>query len=110
MKVTLKEVISAVPSLQKLYRMDLPLSISYRVYQLSQAINTKISFFTQRREQILRNPERKAELDELLEQDAELDRFGRIKVRLSDDYLLSPADIENLSKFIEFELEDKNNE
>ena len=107
MNVTLKEVISAVPSLQKLYKTDLPLTLSYNIYQLSQAINGKISYFIQQREQIQKSSEKQAELEELLCLDAGLGSFNKISMPLCDDYQLSPADIENLSKFINFEMEKK---
>lgn len=104
MKTKIKTIIDAVPALKRLNESELPLAVSYKVYQLVEEVNGVLAFFSDKRDEIQRKADRKdAEIVELLEQDAEL---SSEKIVLPADIHISAADIKLLMPFVEFRFEE----
>lgn len=103
------DILSSVPSFQKLVKQDLPLPISYKLMKLIRKINEELEFYKMKegeinqkcRDQNLRDDERVAKIAELQSYEIDWD-FEPMKLKLSDSILLSCSDIDALSQFIEF--------
>ena len=105
MKTKISTLIDAVPALRKLNSLDLPLKTSFKVYKLVAAVDSELSFFTERREAIQKKADnRDAEIQELVNQEVELDA-ERITIIMTDDLRLSAADLAALMPFIDFKEE-----
>ena len=105
MKTKISTLIDAVPALRKLNSLDLPLKTSFKVYKLVAAVDSELSFFTERREAIQKKADnRDAEIQELVNQEVELDA-GRVAIIMTDDLRLSAADLAALMPFIDFKEE-----
>ena len=105
MKTKIGTLIDAVPALRKLNSLDLPLKTSFKVYKLVAAVDSELSFFTERREAIQKKADnRDAEIQELVNQEVELDA-ERITIIITDDLRLSAADLAALMPFIDFKEE-----
>ena len=105
MKTKIGTLIDAVPALRKLNSLDLPLKASFKVYKLVAAVDSELSFFTERREAIQKKADnRDAEIQELVNQEVELD-VERVVIIMTDDLRLSAADLAALMPFIDFKEE-----
>ena len=105
MKTKISTLIDAVPALRKLNSLDLPLKTSFKVYKLVAAVDSELSFFTERREAIQKKADnRDAEIQELVNQEVELDA-GRVAIIMTDDLRLSASDLAALMRFIDFKEE-----
>ena len=105
MKTKISTLIDAVPALRKLNSLDLPLKTSFKVYKLVAAVDSELSFFTERREAIQKKADnRDAEIQELVNQEVEMD-VERVVIIMTDDLRLSAADLAALMPFIDFKEE-----
>lgn len=105
MKTKIGTLIDAVPALRKLNSLDLPLKTSFKVYKLVGAVDSELSFFTERREAIQKKADnRDAEIQELVNQEVEMD-VERVVIIMTDDLRLSAADLAALMPFVDFKEE-----
>ena len=95
------EIVNARHSLQKLVAQDLPLRLAYRLMKLTEACNFHLEFYGHERRKLGEDPDpdRMRALDEM-----EITDLHQEKLRLpvSDDLILSAADIKALEPFIVF--------
>ena len=103
MQATIKNLLTGLPALQKLYGQDLPLRISYRLYELAGQINEKLGFFAERQDKIkAMGKDGQKQLDELLSMSAGLEDIPVLRIPMSDNILLSASDLERLEPFVSF--------
>lgn len=95
--VTLKQLVTAQPALQKLILQDLPLEKALRLMHLVEAANVHFNFFTIELIKCGDNAVRIAELEAL-----ELEDVEPMSLPVNDNIRLSAADIKNLEGLIEF--------
>lgn len=95
--ITLKQLVTAQPAMQKLILQDLPLKKALRLMHLVEAANVHLKFFTIELTKCGDDAARIAELEVL-----ELDDVEPIDLPVNDNLRLSAADIKNLEGIIEF--------
>ena len=54
MEITLKEIINAVPALNKLADSDLPLPLAYKFSKMTKALQAEIDFFNDERNKVMK--------------------------------------------------------
>ena len=102
MRITLKELIDALPALKKLYEQDLPLDEGYKLYKFAQEANRQLEYFIAERQKISEKMDKNAsdELGRLLATEVEMP--DRIEISGNESIHLSAADIERLEKIVLF--------
>ena len=115
MEITLKEIINAVPALNKLADSDLPLPLAYKLSKMTKTLQAEIDFFTREREKIMKEyggevkhsrmvfkkPEGLKAMEDVLALEVEPE-CGKIEISISDNIRLAANDVTFLAPFIEF--------
>lgn len=115
MEITLKEIINAVPALNKLADSDLPLPLAYKLNKMTKTLQAEIDFFTREREKIMKEyggevkhsrmvfkkPEGLKAMEDVLALEVEPE-CGKIEISISDNIRLAANDVTFLEPFIEF--------
>lgn len=93
------EIVRARDSLQKLVQQDLPIRKAYELMELTDLCNRHLGFYGQEIGKFdpEKNPERLDELDSL-----EVEDVVRVSVPITDDLMLSAADVKLLLPLIKF--------
>ena len=129
----LHQIIGAIPALNKLGKVDLPLSDAYKLQKMTAALQPDIAFFNEHNAKIIEKyggvstdngrvnfpPEEaskaQAEFNELLLLDvqSEIKNICVIKIPITDNITISSNDISALEPFVEFvdnniEIEEEN--
>lgn len=117
MEITLKEIINAVPALNKLADSDLPLPLAYKLSKQIKALQTEIDFFNAEREKVMKKYGGESRRDRIVFKDpGGVDEFEkvleltvnpdteRLRIPMLDDIHLSAHDVAFLEPFVEFEV------
>ena len=101
----LKQIVSAIQSLQRLYNEPIDLSISYQLNKRLPEIEKCLNLFNHEREKIVKlyeGAERESKFQELLEFETEF-TYQPLKIKIREGITLSANDIKALEPFVKFE-------
>ena len=115
MKTTIRDIMQAVPALEKLAGASLPLKTAYKLSKNIKLLQNEIDFFTREREKIMKEyggedkhrrivfkkPEGLKALEDVLALEVEPE-CGKIEIARSDSIRLAANDVTFLEPFIEF--------
>lgn len=117
MEITLKEIINAVPALNKLADSDLPLPLAYKLSKMTKTLQAEIDFFNAEREKVMKKYGGEPRRDRIVFKDPNgVDEFEkvleltvnpdteRLRIPILDDIHLSAHDVAFLEPFVEFEV------
>jgi hypothetical protein len=115
MNVTLAQLVTAIPAIDKLAGTDLPVKTSYRIGRLIKSINSELAVYNTERTRLIKkygtqqdngdwsvgenNAEFMSEMTTLTEIEVEL-KHDPISIETLGDIELSPMDMVNLEPFI----------
>ena len=105
-------LLNAVPAFQKLIGQDLPLRTAYKLSKLVRRVDEELDFFRAKEAELREKHEYKIpakEYEELLNLEIDWNE-DKIEIPLDDHIILSVADIEALTPFIEFKEVERNAE
>lgn len=103
MNVTIRQILDAVPAMNKLVTADLPLRTAHRLALLTGKLNPHLDFF-QKKQAALEakgRVEAEKELQALLDYQVELDEV-RTGISLAENIQLSAVDVNGLLPFVRF--------
>lgn len=102
----LKDILIAVPALQKLAAAELTLKIAYELQQLNSALQNDLDFFDREKAKIVNRlgeiKGNEPEITELLNMDVNTE-IHRVKIPLTEHVKLSANDINAVRAFVDFE-------
>lgn len=101
MKTNMRQLIDAVPALNKLISSDMPLKTAYRVTLMMDKLEPELKFFNQKRSEIPQGEDAVTYMEALLELTLETE-VEPLEIPLSDNLTLSPMDVRNLRPFAHF--------
>lgn len=121
MNITMKELLNAKPSLEKILNKDLPMKISYKLSKLARKLDTELKFFDESRKKLFKkySDDQKQEngqveildeyketfekeINDLLDLEIDLNQIQTVKLEdFPDNLELTPIDLMNLECFIE---------
>lgn len=115
MKTTIRDIMQAVPALEKLAGASLPLKTAYKLSKNIKLLQNEIDFFTREREKIMKEyggevkhsrivfkkPEGLKALEDVLALEVEPE-CDKIEIVLSDNIRLAANDVTFLEPFVEF--------
>ena len=115
MKTTIRDIMQAVPALEKLAGASLPLKTAYKLSKNIKLLQSEIDFFTREREKIMKEyggevkhsrivfkkPEGPKALEDALSMAGAPER-GQTEIALSDNIRLAANDVTFLEPFVEF--------
>ena len=110
--MTYFQLLNAAHGFQKLVRKNLPLRTSYKLSKMVRRVNEELDFFRAKEAELREKHEYKIpakEYEELL--NLEIDwTEDKIEIPLDDHIILSVADIEALTPYVEFKEVERNAE
>jgi hypothetical protein len=103
MNVTIRQILDAVPAMNKLVTADLPLRTAHRLALLTGKLNPHLDFFQKKQAALEAKGGEGAEeaLQALLDYQVELEE-ERIDISLGEELLLSAVDVNGLLPFVRF--------
>lgn len=101
MELTMRQILAAVPAINKLLGAELPLRTAHRLFLMADGLNLHLEFFDQKREALAGKDQAEERFEELLDYQVELDA-APVEIPLSADIRLSAGDIQNLHPFVRF--------
>lgn len=122
MKTTIRDIIQAVPSLEKISATTLPLKTAYKLSRGLKALQEGIDFFHKEREKVMKEHGGEVKqdrivfkdktglkaLEDILALEVEPD-YEKVQIKLTDNISLTAQDVTFLEPFVEFvEKEEEN--
>lgn len=101
MNVTIKQILSAVPAMNKLVAEDLPLRTAHRLALLTGKLNPHLDFFHKKQAALEADGQAEEKFQALLDYQVELDA-ERIDISLAENIHLSAVDVNDLMPFVRF--------